>query len=153
MFQTIFRPTFTGRMRFSFSQSLLEDISSSCPGPLSQELEDSQDSGYAVNSKNLTFPTSVPSFPPSAPPPFPPRRTLPRPPTWPNINSNQPQQGGSRWQFGARKEGGRLEGGTSLLERDLQQHLGDIARQVNSLPGKVSTIVGESVKYLQNIRW
>ena len=41
--------------------------------------------------------------------------------------------------------------GTSPLERDLQQHLGDIARQVNSLPGKVSTIVGESVKYLQNI--
>ena len=35
------------------------------------------------------------------------------------------------------------------LERDLQQHLEDLSRQVNNVPGKISTIVEESVKYLQ----
>ena len=37
------------------------------------------------------------------------------------------------------------------LERDLQQHLEDLSRQVNNVPGKISTIVEESVKYLQNV--
>ena len=37
------------------------------------------------------------------------------------------------------------------LERDLQQHLVEIIGQVDRMPGKVSTIVEESVKYLQNV--
>ena len=37
------------------------------------------------------------------------------------------------------------------LERDLQQHLVEIIEQVDRMPGKVSTIVEESVKYLQNV--
>ena len=54
---------------------------------------------------------------------------------WPNLK--QPQQEGSRWQFGA-KEWDRME-------RDLRQYLVEIIRQVDRMPGKVSTIVEESV--------
>ena len=114
-------------MTFSFSQSLVEDIT--YPGSFSQELVDSQDSGYAVNTNRL----------PTAPLPFPPRRTLPRPPTWPNLA--QPQQGGGKWRFGGRQEVMR-----SPLERDLQQHLIELSKTVHKMPRKVSTIVEESVK-------
>ena len=113
-------------MTFSFSQSLVEDIT--YPGSFSQELVDSQDSGYAVNTNRL----------PTAPLPFPPRRTLPRPPTWPNLA--QPQQGGGKWRFGGRQEVVRAP-----LERYLQQHLTEISGQVKKIPGKVSNIVEESV--------
>ena len=37
------------------------------------------------------------------------------------------------------------------LKRDLKRHLEDLSRQVNNVPGKISTIVEESVKYLQNV--
>jgi len=37
------------------------------------------------------------------------------------------------------------------LERDLQQHLQDLSRQANNMPGKISTVVEESVKYLQDV--
>eukprot|EP00092_Neocalanus_flemingeri_P084218 GFUD01105769.1.p1 GENE.GFUD01105769.1~~GFUD01105769.1.p1 ORF type:complete len:310 (+),score=128.72 GFUD01105769.1:78-1007(+) len=135
-------------MSFSFSQSLLGNISS-YPGPLSQEMEDSQDSGYAVHSTYLPCPPSVPTYPPSVRLPFPPRRTLPLPPTW--SNQDQPQQGGSRWKFGGRTEWGGLEGGKNTLERDLQQHLAEIFGQVNIMNEKVATIVEESVKYMQKV--
>ena len=119
-------------MTFNFSQSLVEDIT--YPGSLSQELVDSQDSGYGVHTNHL----------PPAPFPFPPRRTLPRPPTWPNLA--QPQQGGGKWRFGGRQKVMR-----SPLERDLQQHLTEMSKAVHNMPRKVSTIVEESVKYLQKV--
>ena len=132
-------------MSFNFSHPCWGDISS-YPGPLSQELDTSQDSGYAVSYHPNTFQAPPPSnFPPSAPPLFPPRRTLPRPPTWPNLPL--PEQGGSKWKFGGRQE----IGGRAPLERDLQQHLQDLSRQANNIPGKISTVVEESVKYLQDV--
>jgi hypothetical protein len=41
--------------------------------------------------------------------------------------------------------------GRAPLERDLQQHLKEISGQVNKVPGKVSIMVEESVKYLQHV--
>ena len=131
-------------MSFAFSQTLLGDTSSSYPGPLSQEMEDSQDSGYAVYPTTLPLPPSAPSYNASGHLPFPPRRTLPRPPTWTNLN--QPQQGGSKWHFGGSNDWGR-----NHLERDLQNHLTEILGQVTTMPGKVSTIVEESIKYLHSV--
>ena len=128
-------------MSFSFSQSLLGDISSH-PGTLSQELDDSQDSGYAATLHPNNFFPPPSNFPPPAPLRFPPRRTLPRPPTWPNLQ--QPEQGGSKWRFGGKQDVKR-----SPLERDLQHHLEEVSGQVMKMPGKVSSIVEESVKYLK----
>ena len=119
-------------MTFSFSQPLVDDIT--LPSSLSQELVDSQDSGYAVHTNHL----------PPAHLPFPPRRTLSRPPTWPNLA--QPQQDRGKCRFGGRQELGR-----SPLERDLQQHLTELSKTVHNMPRKVSTIVEESVKYLQKV--
>ena len=39
----------------------------------------------------------------------------------------------------------------SPLERDLQQHLTEMSKTVHNMPRKVSTIVEESVKYLQKV--
>ena len=58
------------RMSFSFSQT----YSCSSPGPLSQELEVSQDSVDAVSSTNLHLCPSVSSFSPAGYLPFPSRR-------------------------------------------------------------------------------
>ena len=127
-------------MSFRFSQSLSQSFS--------QELDNSQDSGYSASggtqaSSSTYFPHNS-----SARPPFPTRRTLPRPPTWPNINIQQPQlRGGSKWKFGGRQE----REGRSALERDLQQHLQEISNQTNKVPGKLSTVVMESVKYMQEV--
>ena len=131
-------------MSFNFSKSLIGDIY--CP--LSQELEDSQDSGYGVYPSNITLPPSAPTSHPASFP-FPPRRTLPRPPSM--LNLNQPQQGESRWKFGGRNDWGREEAGKNHLERDFQGHLAGIMEKVNNMPRKVSTIVLESVKYLRKV--
>ena len=138
-------------MSIRFSQSLLDNLTPSNPGAsgsLSQELENSQDSGYSASggtqaSSSTYFPHNS-----SARPPLQTRRTLPRPPTWPNINIQQPQlRGGSKWKFGGRQE----REGRSALERDLQQHLQEISNQTNKVPGKLSTVVMESVKYMQEV--
>ena len=137
-------------MSFSFSQSLLDDLPSSNPGDagsFSQELENSQDSGYSVSGGTQALSSNYPRIT-SALPQFPTRRTLPRPPTWPNINTQQPQQrGGNRWRFGSRQE----NEGRSALERDLQHHLQEISKQANKVPVKLSTVVVESVKYMQEV--
>lgn len=141
-------------MNFSFSQSLLGEMSQPQPfighggGSFSQELENSQDSGYSVSGGS-----QMPNFYPRnsvAAPSFPTRRTLPRPPTWPNINVHQQPQRrvNSKWNFG----GGRPEKEEkSALERDLQQHLQELSNQTTKIPGKLSTVVVESVKYLQDV--
>jgi len=139
-------------MSFSFSQSLLDDLPSSNPGDagsFSQELENSQDSGYSVCGGTQALSSNFPRIA-STLPQFPTRRTLPRPPTWPNINAQQqqPQQkGGNKWRFGSRQE----KEGRSALERDLQQHLQEISKQANKVPVKLSTVVVESVKYMQEV--
>jgi len=141
-------------MSFNFSQSLLGDMSQPQPfighggGSFSQELENSQDSGYSVSGG-----CQMPNFYPRnsvAAPSFPTRRTLPRPPTWPNINVHQQPQRKihNKWNFG----GGRPEKEEkSALERDLQQHLQELSNQTTKIPGKLSTVVVESVKYLQDV--
>ena len=95
-------------MSFRFSQSLLDNLTSSNPGAsgsFSQELDNSQDSGYSASggtqaSSSTYFPHNF-----GARPPLQTRRTLPRPPTWPNINIQQPQlRGGSKWKFVGRQE-------------------------------------------------
>jgi len=137
-------------MSFSFSQSLLDDLPSSNPGDagsFSQELENSQDSGYSVSGGSQALSNNFPRVA-SAVPQFPTRRTLPRPPTWPNINTQQPQQmGGNKWRFGGRQE----KDGRTALVRDLQQHLQEISKQANKVPVKLSTVVVESVKYMQEV--
>jgi len=137
-------------MSFSFSQSLLDDLPSSNPGDagsFSQELENSQDSGYSVSGGSQALSNNFPRVA-SAVPQFPTRRTLPRPPTWPNINTQQPQQmGGNKWRFGGRQE----KDGRTALVRDLQQHLQEISKQANKVPVKLSTVIGESVKYMQEV--
>jgi len=141
-------------MSFSYSQSLIDDLPSSNPGAggsFSQEPDNSQDSGYSASggtqaSSSNYFPRTSRAFPP-----FSTRRTLPRPPTWPNINIQQPQlRGGSsssKWRFGGRQE----KEGRSALERDLQQHLQEISNQTKKVPGKLSTVVTESVKFMQEV--
>ena len=37
------------------------------------------------------------------------------------------------------------------MERDLQQHLQEISKQANKVPDKMSTVVVESVKYMQEV--
>ena len=109
-------------MTFSFSQPLVDDIT--LPSSLSQELVDSQDSGYAVLLTTPLLPISLAH--PGGP--------YPRPPTWPNLA--HPQQGGGKCRFGGRQELGR-----SPLERELQQHLTELSKTVHNMPRKVSTIV------------
>jgi len=41
--------------------------------------------------------------------------------------------------------------GRSPLERDLQNHLTELSKTVHKMPGKISTIVLESVRYLQKV--
>ena len=37
------------------------------------------------------------------------------------------------------------------MERDLQQHLQEISNQTKKVPGKLSTVVTESVKFMQGV--
>ena len=138
-------------MSFSFSQSLLDGLPSSNPGAaasFSQKLDNSQGSCYSAPGGTQTSSSNY--FPriSNAPPPFQMRRTLPRPPTWSNINIQQSQmKGGGKWRFGGRQE----KEGRSALERDLQHHLQELSKQTNKVPGKLSIVVKESVKYMQQV--
>ena len=126
-------------MSFTFSQSLLEDL----PSSYYQEDVYSQDSGYAVQ------PSLAPSYVSSNPRlPFPPKKNMPRPASWANMSQVQPVE--NRWKFGGKKQWDRVDLDTNPLERDLQQHLTELLSQVTSVPGKIGTIVAESVKFLEN---
>ena len=84
-------------MSFIFNQSVLDKLtqSQSFTGQggdsFSQDLENSRDSGYSVSGGSL-----MPNFYPRnsvAAPSLSTRRTLPRPPTWPNMYVHRrPQQ-------------------------------------------------------------
>ena len=37
------------------------------------------------------------------------------------------------------------------MERDLQHHLQELSKQTNKVPGKLSMVVKESVKYMQEV--
>jgi len=120
----------------SYSQNLLDEFSY----PYSQaEFSDSQDSGYAV----VGIGRQPASFRPNV---LQQRRTLSRPPTWPNAPPVNVQEGYSRSKY---TFVGREEMGKSALERDLSIHLDDLAKKAKQLPVKMSRIVEESVKYLQ----
>jgi len=120
----------------SYSQNQLDEFSY----PYSQaEFSDSQDSGYAV----VGIGRQPASFRPNV---LQQRRTLSRPPTWPNAPPVNVQEGYSRIKY---TFVGREEMGKSALERDLSIHLDDLAKKAKQLPVKMSRIVEESVKYLQ----
>lgn len=138
-------------MSFSFSQSLLNELPYShtvqAGGSISQELDNSQDSGYSAATGNNNFYPRINTAAPS----FPTRRTLPRPPTWPTTNiQKQPQHRiNSRWYFGGGRQ--EMKEGRSALERDLQQHLKELSNQTMKVPGKLSKVVEEAVKYIQDV--
>jgi len=134
----------------------MEDISNSRQSNFSQEDDSinsiSQDSGYAVAAvQSNVAPPYLPSRPASFQAPFPPPGR--------NVsnlsslsNTNQFQQVENRWKFGSNNSWtGGVKTGTNPLERDLQQHLTEMLGQVNRVPGKISTIVEEFTKFLQNL--
>lgn len=140
-------------MSFSFSQSLLDDMSSASPVDSPQDLFNSQDSGYAATE----FPVALSqpgqrSLPPAA-----------RAPLWP-----VPQLPAKKWMFPApaprisekvsrtddcrnTTTDGSAQAESSLL-RDLQHHLTEIlAHLSHNIPNKMSVIVTKSVNYLESV--
>jgi len=123
-------------MSFSFSQSLLDDLSSASPVDSPQDLFNSQDSGYAATE--FPVPLSQPgqrSLPPAA-----------RAPLWP-----VPQLPAKKWMFPAPAPRISEKAESSLL-RDLQHHLTEIlAHLSHNIPNKMSVIVTKSVNYLESV--
>jgi len=125
-------------MSFSFSQSLLDDMSSPSPSPVDswQDMFNSQDSGYAASE--LPVPLSQPG-----------QRSLPsaaRAPLWP-----VPQLPAKKWMFPAPAPRISEKAESSLL-RDLQHHLTEIlAHLTHNIPSKMSVIVTKSVNYLESV--
>jgi len=131
---------------------------------------DSQQESISLlaNSQDLNWPES------SAP-----RRTLPRPPTWPRINttgrplggvgrntlqgigrSREADSGGvqdrvggqraARWRLPALASNKENAGQSAAKERDLRHHLSEVSKQVSKMPTSVSKLLEEAVRFLDS---
>ena len=117
---------------YNWSQSLLTH-----PMTTSLDERDSQDSG--IGSQNYNARPQL--FPPAGT-----RRTLPKPPSLPNLNES------GRWKFSRQNPDRQQQGSQELqLMRDMHGHLLEIDEAVaRKMTHKMSTIVKECVKHLQN---
>ena len=118
---------------FNWSQTLLTH-----PMTPSFGERQSQDSGIEVQNYGVRQPQL---FPPATA-----RRTLPKPPSLPNLRGNEP----GRWKF-SRQNQERQQGSQELqLMRDMHSHLLEIDGAITGkMTQKMSTIVKECVKHLQ----
>ena len=121
-----------------------------------------------ANSQDLNWPESSAS-----------RRTLPRPPTWPRINTTGRPSGGvgrntlqgngrsreadhggvqdgvggqraARWRLPALTSNKENAGQSAAKERDLRHHLSEVSKQVSKMPTSVSKLLEEAVRFLDS---